>query len=80
MTGHVCITEICTVLLTQYLCTLQSQSDTYQSQLGKRKEMMDTTEQNLRAQISQLESQLQRARDTINSQVQNPGDCVRGEV
>ena len=56
----------------QSVYDLQSQSQTYQSQLGKRKEMMDNTEQNLRAQISQLENQLQRTRDTVNSQVWEP--------
>ena len=47
----------------------QNQSSSYQTQLGKRKDMLTSTEQNLRAQITQLEEQLQRSRDTVNSQV-----------
>ena len=37
---------------------LQNQSSSYQTQLGKRKDMLTSTEQNLRSQITQLEEQL----------------------
>ena len=50
----------------------QHQANSYQAQLGKRKEMLDSTELNFKAQITQLEGQLDRARDTINSQVRSP--------
>ena len=41
----------------------------YQSQLDRRRDMLDSTEMNLRAQITQLERQLARTRKNYNSQV-----------
>jgi hypothetical protein len=47
----------------------QQPSSNYQNQLDRRREMLDSAELNMKSQVSQLESQLQRARDMINSQV-----------
>ncbi|XP_064615209.1 centrosomal protein of 63 kDa-like [Liolophura sinensis] len=44
---------------------LQQQSKTYQSQLDRRRQILDSSEFNLKTQITQLEGQLQRAKDTI---------------
>jgi len=47
---------------------IQHQTVGYQSQLDRRRDLLDSTEQSLRSQITQLEGQLERARDTVNSQ------------
>ena len=48
---------------------LQNQSSSYQKQLTRRREHLDSTEQALRDQLEQVEKQLSHARDTVNSQV-----------
>ncbi|ELT96034.1 hypothetical protein CAPTEDRAFT_227992 [Capitella teleta] len=55
-------------MLEEKLSLSQQQSSSYQSQLDRRKEMLDSAEINMKSQVAQLESQLQRARDMINSQ------------
>ena len=41
----------------------------YQSQLDRRRDILDSTEMKLRAQITELEGQLARTRDSYSSQV-----------
>ena len=48
---------------------LQQQTVSYQSQLDRRRDMLDSTEMTLRAQIAQLEGQLARTRENYSSQV-----------
>lgn len=47
---------------------IQSQSQTYQSQLNRRKQILDNTESSLKSQISQLEGQLKRANESQATQ------------
>lgn len=49
--------------------SFQSQSQTYQSQLNRRKQILDNTESSLKSQIAQLEGQLQRSHDLQSTQV-----------
>ena len=49
--------------------SFQSQSQTYQSQLNRRKQILDNTESSLKSQISQLEDKLRRANESQMSQV-----------
>lgn len=57
------------IYLSLTVSSSQSQSQTYQSQLDRRKQMLDSTELSLKNQISQLEGQLERTNDTLTSQV-----------
>ena len=47
----------------------QQQTSSYQSQLDRRKDILDSTEANFQTRISQLEGQLKRASDSHASQV-----------
>lgn len=51
--------------------SFQSQSQTYQSQLNRRKQMLDNTESSLKSQISQLEGHLKRANESQATQVKH---------
>ena len=51
------------------LVLLQQQTVSYQNQLDRRREMLDSTESSLKTQLGQAEGQLSRARGTIDSQV-----------
>ena len=48
---------------------IQQQANAYQGQLEKRRQILDSTEYNFKSQITQLEGQLDRARDTLQAQV-----------
>ncbi|XP_064638400.1 centrosomal protein of 63 kDa-like [Lineus longissimus] len=47
---------------------IQQQAVGFQSQLDKRRQILDNTEYNLKTQIAQLEGQLERAKDTLQAQ------------
>ncbi|XP_076435991.1 centrosomal protein of 63 kDa-like [Babylonia areolata] len=47
---------------------IQQQSKTYQSQVGRRREMQDSAEDNLKSRISQLEANVDRSTQTIVAQ------------
>ena len=47
----------------------QQQSLDYQSQIDRRRDLLETAEVNLRTTVVQLETKLERSRDTVNSQV-----------
>ena len=48
---------------------LQQQLGSFQTQVDKRRDLLEMTETNLKSKITHLESQLSRSRDTVNSQV-----------
>lgn len=62
-------TKFTAVCLPLTMSSSQSQSQTYQSQLDRRKQMLDSTELSLKNQITQLEGQLERTNETLTSQV-----------
>ncbi|KAL8595581.1 hypothetical protein ACOMHN_025618 [Nucella lapillus] len=47
---------------------IQQQAQTYQSQVGRRREMQDSSEDNLKSRISQLETNVDRSTQTIVAQ------------
>ncbi|XP_033759366.1 centrosomal protein of 63 kDa-like isoform X4 [Pecten maximus] len=54
--------------LTEKCEFVQGQSQTYQSQVEKRRQLLDNTEVSFKTQISQLEGQLERTNQTLISQ------------
>ena len=48
---------------------LQQQSQTYQMQLDKRRELLDCTEMSLNSQIAQLEAKLASTSESLKMQV-----------
>lgn len=66
---HDWVLSFTAIYLSLTVSSSQSQSQTYQSQLDRRKQMLDSTELSLKNQISQLEGQLERTNDTLTSQV-----------
>jgi hypothetical protein len=55
-----------------YLLYFQQQSKTYQSQIGRRRNLQDSAEETLHTRISQLEANVERSTSTIVAQV----ECV----